>query len=463
MTSVIFLGPTLSVSDARAILPDAIFLPPLGQSELISAVSAYNPDVVGIIDGVFFQNQSVWHKEILHTLSLGVRVYGASSMGALRAAETHSFGMIGVGEVYKMFTEEGCLDDDEVALAHGDERDGYNKVSEPMVNIRFTLSSPFAKDRIVRATREKCVSIAKGIYFPERTIPRILSELEKSHVDGHILVQVKDLFANHYVDIKAEDAKVLLRRIQSEPYAARIVPPWELAPSYLFDALYNRDRYVLKHGTNVALSTISEYTTLHHGQFAELNFSALNRVMMGTLAQMLDLEVSEAEIKETEGATRLRLGISEEMAFQAWLKRNDVNASEFVELTKQLAQCRKLHRWFLTERFLDRNVKAVLDELRLRGEYVEFADRAALQEMVLQGRDPEFNRRDDGTPSTDELVAEHVRCSDWRPGYDINQWIFDSGFRTIEDFRLALIRARLFRAAMTGAAEALLSTCDENT
>ena len=47
----------------------------------------------------------MWHKEILFALSEGIDVYGAASMGALRAAELDAFGMRGIGDVYSAYAE----------------------------------------------------------------------------------------------------------------------------------------------------------------------------------------------------------------------------------------------------------------------------------------------------------------------------------------------------------------------
>ena len=84
----VFLGPSLSWDEAREILPDATFLPPAKAGDVYLAVKR-GATVIAIIDGVFEQVPSVWHKEVLYALSLGVHVFGASSMGALRAAELH--------------------------------------------------------------------------------------------------------------------------------------------------------------------------------------------------------------------------------------------------------------------------------------------------------------------------------------------------------------------------------------
>ena len=50
-----------------------------------------------LIDGVFHSTPSVWQRELLQAMEEGIRVLGASSMGALRAAELHPFSMIGYG------------------------------------------------------------------------------------------------------------------------------------------------------------------------------------------------------------------------------------------------------------------------------------------------------------------------------------------------------------------------------
>jgi hypothetical protein len=128
------LGPSLPIHEAEEIL-SAVYLPPARQTDLLTAAINLRPDVIGLIDGVFLHSLSVWHKEILYALNHGILVYGASSMGALRAAETAEFGMIGVGEIYRQYASGELQDDDEVALAHASADQGHRKVSEPMVNI----------------------------------------------------------------------------------------------------------------------------------------------------------------------------------------------------------------------------------------------------------------------------------------------------------------------------------------
>ncbi|MCP4122617.1 MAG: hypothetical protein GY751_12760, partial [Bacteroidetes bacterium] len=173
METIVFLGPSLSRQKAQQILP-AHYLPPVAQSDLFSAVEKYAPKVVVIIDGVFEQSLSVWHKEILYALSKGIHVFGCSSMGALRAAETSHYGMTGFGEIYEMYATGKLQDDDEVALWHLDEDNDYLNICEPMVNIRQTLAFALEKNEISEQLHDKLVAIGKNLYYPKRSIAKIV-------------------------------------------------------------------------------------------------------------------------------------------------------------------------------------------------------------------------------------------------------------------------------------------------
>jgi hypothetical protein len=74
-----------------------------------------NPRQIVLIDGVFHQSLAVWHKELVYALLEGVVCIGASSMGAIRAAEMHRYGMIGVGRIFEMY-RDGEEDDSLVAM-----------------------------------------------------------------------------------------------------------------------------------------------------------------------------------------------------------------------------------------------------------------------------------------------------------------------------------------------------------
>src|SRR5512136_924434 len=132
---IVFLGPSLDLPAAEKILP-AEYHPPAKRGDLLRAVQD-GAGIIGLIDGVFHQESAVAHREILTAIKKGVRVVGASSMGALRAAEMDTLGMTGIGEVYRMYKSGELVSDDEVALVFDPETE--LSLSGPLVNIRFTL------------------------------------------------------------------------------------------------------------------------------------------------------------------------------------------------------------------------------------------------------------------------------------------------------------------------------------
>ena len=105
MTAIVFAGPTLPADAVAALLPEATVLPPARQGDIFRAVRAHRPIALGLIDGVFLHEPAVWHREILWALHQGIHVFGAASMGALRAAELAPFGMRGVGRVFGAYRD----------------------------------------------------------------------------------------------------------------------------------------------------------------------------------------------------------------------------------------------------------------------------------------------------------------------------------------------------------------------
>jgi len=208
-SAVVFLGPSLDRREAAAILP-ADYRSPAARGDLTGAVAG-GARVIGLIDGVFFQESSVGHREILAALRAGVRVVGASSMGALRAAELHTLGMEGVGEVYRMYRDGVLVSDDEVALAFDPET--YTALSEPLVNIRATLARAEAGGIIEYADSEVLLAAALSLYYPDRTYPRIIREA-KAGVDTRTLHRFARWVETGAVDLKKQDAILALKRIR---------------------------------------------------------------------------------------------------------------------------------------------------------------------------------------------------------------------------------------------------------
>lgn len=205
----VFLGPTLAVDSACALL-DADYYPPARKGD-VYRIMASGVKTIILIDGVFHSTPSVWQRELLDAMEDGIEVLGASSMGALRAAELHQFGMIGFGVIFEWY-RDGLIDgDDEVALWHGPEEYDFRPLSEPLVNIRYTLLKAVEDNYLTRDQAQKLTEHARQVYYPDRSFRQLLN----SHVvKGWSQVQVASLehyFLTKAVDLKQLDAIGLLR------------------------------------------------------------------------------------------------------------------------------------------------------------------------------------------------------------------------------------------------------------
>lgn len=208
MRPVVFLGPSLSKAEAEGIL-DADYRPPVKRGDLLHLEGA---EVVGIIDGVFLQNCSVGHREILSLLNRKVKVIGGGSMGALRAAEMGHYGMTGVGRIYKMYASGEVQGDDEVALVFDPET--MEPMSEPLVNLRILLDQACKSEVIDSAQRAGILDEMRAIYYPRRTIPVFLDVARRNLGDKNA-ERFERFFEDNYRDIKKEDAITVLKFLRS--------------------------------------------------------------------------------------------------------------------------------------------------------------------------------------------------------------------------------------------------------
>jgi hypothetical protein len=168
------------------------------------------PQFVGIVDGEFYQNLAVSPKEILPLIDAGVTVLGASSMGALRAAETWRHGMIGVGRIFRLFRGGAIDGDDEVAVTYDPVT--YRTVSEPLANFRLALADARQAGLITSPQSTIIIRRLKRLYFPERTVARYWMEAERA-LPACNLLALRQFFRIEAPNAKAADAAALLLEI----------------------------------------------------------------------------------------------------------------------------------------------------------------------------------------------------------------------------------------------------------
>jgi hypothetical protein len=206
---VVFMGPSLPADDARALL-EASYLPPAGRGDVYRVLSD-GPQVIILLDGVFHCSPSVWQRELLDAIDDGVVVLGAASMGALRATELEPYGMIGCGRIFEWY-RNGTIDgDDEVALLHGDAGSGFHPLSEPLVNIRASLSRAVREGCISSEQAEQLVNYAKQLHYPDRSYRRLLCSPVTRAWPTEVVARLETFLATRRVDLKRADALYALR------------------------------------------------------------------------------------------------------------------------------------------------------------------------------------------------------------------------------------------------------------
>lgn len=190
---------------------------------------------IGLVDGRFEDVAAVWHKEILYALSEGATIYGAASMGALRAAECYPFGMIGIGNVFERYAFGGLEDDAAVAQVHAPAEFGYIAFSEAMVTIDATLENARAAGTITSEEQLYVRATANSIFFKERTWQRIFDASNE-------IADIAERLKPHTCNIKRHDATLLLEALIGQ----RHVEKMNQQGTYFSDWMFNETSQWLK-------------------------------------------------------------------------------------------------------------------------------------------------------------------------------------------------------------------------
>jgi hypothetical protein len=418
----VFVGPTVPLAEARREL-DAAFLPPARQGDLYEAVSLLRPRAVGIVDGHFQWTPAVWHKEILWAMRQGVQVFGAASMGALRAAELEAFGMRGVGRVFEAY-RDGCLaeeggtafeDDDEVAVVHGPAELGYPLLSEAMINIRLTLVQA-ARDGVIAAATGACLRrIAKSTFFAERSYPSLLAEARVQRLAETELRAFERWLPSGGIDQKRADALAMLRAMRAWLSSDRPSSP----PSFHFEPTC-------------------------YWQLVVANFEARPEWVAEDVLTLAELRLDSCAWRATLDRVLVRLAGPEEQSVP-------------VGTQAQLAAAR-----------LRRSRAALLDQLPLAA-----IERLMLEEIKADGILERLRKRAEekrrclaglATSSGVDSLSDHQRLelTDWyftnlvgsEIPDDLGRWIKDAGYPDEDSFHAALFDEFRFRRATTQPAAA---------
>lgn len=206
----VFLGPSLARHKAEQVL-SANYYPPVRMGD-VYRLMATGVRAIVVIDGVFHATTPVWPRELVTALDNGIAVFGAASMGALRAAELDQLGMIGCGQIYEWYRDGLIAGDDEVALLHTEEALGYQAMSEPLVNMRHVLTQALGRGLLTPSQADTLLELVKNRYFGDRSYHVWLQSALVKGLPPAQRGALTDFLTENPPNLKQEDAKGVLRR-----------------------------------------------------------------------------------------------------------------------------------------------------------------------------------------------------------------------------------------------------------
>lgn len=373
MTAVIFAGPSIRKPDLLAAC-DAVILPPAAMGDLYRAARR-RPRAIGLIDGYFEGAPSVWHKEILWAMEEGIEVFGASSMGALRAAELASFGMRGIGDIFAGYLAGRIEDDDEVAVEHGPAELDYITLSEPMVNIRATLDRARVSGIVGEGFAQALAGIAKQQFYKDRSWQTLL----RLAPTGNELARLSQWLPGNAIDLKRDDA-VKMALAMAEFLAAPHAPKpkdftlewtvmWDKATRHFM----SRDGIAPAEEASLAAAVLEELR-LDPDRYFTMRRGALARKLAngGPAGHSI---VEETVLRQELSRFRQRHGLLTHSSLMSWIKDNGLDAAGFERLIEDEIRLDRMAGTGLDE--------CLLSELQISGAYSSLARRVREKHALL--------------------------------------------------------------------------------
>jgi hypothetical protein len=440
MTVYIFTGPTLHAAEGGEVL-DAVYLPPAARGD-VYRVARMQPQAIGIVDGYFDTMPSIWHKEILWAMRQGVHVFGCASMGALRAAELAAFGMEGVGAIFEAYRDGELEDDDEVAVVHAPAEKGYRALSVALVNIRATLAAAEAQQIILPPTRAALVQLAKEMFYPDRSYPRLLEAAATIGLGAAELDALHAWLPRGQVDQKREDALAMLRTIR-ERLAAGLQPKsvryhfehtifWEHVRQTVGEAGPGAQ----EDSDHASLSALLDEARLDPTAYRLARQGTIARALAQALTEQQGQRATPERVEEAILSFRRARGLLQAEAMAAWLQDNELVAERFAQLMEEAALVHSATSWAVPSM-----TSRLVEQLRLDGTYPQLRERERHKQQVLEQAGLANPGLDSAGLTREELLRWHFAArGDGSIPLDLNQYVVELGYRDEHLFIRALLR-----------------------
>ena len=216
---IVFAGPSI-ITIPNQFYNGITIYPPVRTGDLIPLFKL-TPGICIIIDGVFSRNRAITPFECIDLINLGWKVIGSSSMGALRAADLYTMGMIGIGEVYNMYRLGICTSDADVAVVYEMVNGTYKELTISLVHIMSLLQVLEDKQLIDSIKSRELLYKAKKIIWFERTLDYLLNEWLHIGINLNLISKVRQIFQDQKFDPKKIDALEALKYVNTKRWYSR--------------------------------------------------------------------------------------------------------------------------------------------------------------------------------------------------------------------------------------------------
>lgn len=434
MKAFVFLGPSLVLAEAKTHC-QAEFLPPVALGD-ITCLLQYRPKVIAIIDGYFDSVPSVWHKEILLALSQGTHVVGGASMGALRAAEMHPFGMEGVGEIFEWYRDGVIEADDEVAVVHTTDDFEYKPFSEPMVNIRKTLALATSDGVIDQTTHDRLIEIARQTFYKERSYRKLLADGRAAGLRLEIIAALESYLPEHKIDLKRLDAiKVLQRAEELRQSVEKPTVNFQVSQTVYVSELLDKHQTVDRHDEHsVDILDLTNHARIDWEDFEAFRERTFANLVLLEYAARNGIALSQGEIEYGKQNFLDHLGISEE-AVEDWSARNHIPPYQFEQFMLDWLLLRKVREM---ARSVDN--RTLLWQARLDNRFEHLLEQVKEEQTAAFRADGQLDQES----LTKEVLWEYFRTiKKLDPGVDVMDAAEELGFKQKSEFILSLLKSYL--------------------
>ncbi|MCX6997781.1 MAG: YcaO-like family protein [Kiritimatiellaeota bacterium] len=207
--TIAFIGGSLPRAEAPPD-PRLVYTTPVEQGDLLMAILAGFRNIL-ILDGYFYSKFPCTTFEVVLALEQGLNVFGAASIGALRAVELDRYGMTGVGYVYDYLRRQPIKPYHIVAQTYTEDDAALTR---PLVEIIYFLECATSDGLLGAGEAEQCRAVADGIGFPLLSFDFFFRRLrEAGSLAEPALRRLEDYYAREGAErfaIKQADARQLL-------------------------------------------------------------------------------------------------------------------------------------------------------------------------------------------------------------------------------------------------------------